>query len=198
MTIAKPSNDSEYIDPCVAEFLARHGIDREEGMDVLDTIVQTNQSVGSGTSQTIVARLQPEKPESQLPKSKTKTKPARIVQSTQPVRAKSAEPVLPDTQPPIAPKHHESADTMRELRSVANAISVSISRSNLLREKLKEASRFLALGFISGLLALILAYITTSVRSVVFFAALFTLVLGLISTYRSTMIMTKLGRIARI
>ena len=198
MTTAKPSNDSEYIDPCVAEFLSRHGIDKEEGMDVLDTIVQTNQPVGAGASQTIVARVQPEK--NVNPSAKSKTKPTGIIHPTQPVRAKAVEPVQSEKRPPMDPKHHESAvaDTMRELRSVANAISVSISRSNLLREKLKEASRFLALGFISGLLALILAYITTSVRSVVFFAALFTLVLGLISTYRSTMIMTKLGRIARI
>lgn len=185
MTTAKPSDNSEIIDPCVAEFLTRHGLDRDDGMDVLDTIVQTNQEIIAEVNQTIVAGVQPSEierrqPAAAAPPAKTKTSP-----------------VTPRIQP-VAPTRRESVDTMRELRSVANAISVSISRSNLLREKLKEATRFLALGFISGTLALILAYITTSVHSVVFFAALFTLVLGLISTYRSTMIMTKLNRIAKI
>ena len=182
MTTAKPSDNSEIIDPCVAEFLTRHGLDRDDGMDVLDTIVQTNQEIIAEVNQTIVAGVQPSEIERRQPAAPAKTKTS---------------PVTPRIQP-VAPTRRESVDTMRELRSVANAISVSISRSNLLREKLKEATRFLALGFISGTLALILAYITTSVHSVVFFAALFTLVLGLISTYRSTMIMTKLNRIAKI
>ena len=154
----------EYVDPTVAEFLERHGIDKSDGMDVLDTIAQPD-----GTNTAVASDAEPQK----------------TVGST-------------TVQQPVTPKRKAPVDTMRELRSVANAISVSISRSNLLREKLKEASRFLGLGFVSGLLALILALGTTSVRSVIFFSALSALVLGLISTYRSTMIMTKLSRIAKI
>lgn len=174
-------NTPENIDPCVAEFLARHGIDKEEGMEVLDSIVQASEEIGS-VAQTIVA---PQRPE-----------PSEVRSTTTPIEAA---PIASSGSPQDAlPKRRESVDTMRQLRSVANSISVSISRSNLLREKLQEATRFLCLGLVSGLLALMLAYFTSSIRSVIFFAALFTLVLGLISTYRSALIMTKLNRIAKI
>lgn len=180
------SNPDGYVDPTVAEFLQRHGIDKNDGMDVLDTIVQLDSDKEDTDTKSVVERI------GQVPRN-TGVPPKATI-TPQPTAPQSAEP----SQPAAGENRRDSVDTMRELRSVANAISVSISRSNLLREKLKEATRFLALGFVCGLVALILALGTNSVRSFVFFSALLSLVLGLISTYRSTMIMTKLNRIAKI
>lgn len=95
-------------------------------------------------------------------------------------------------------KQNRAIEAMREMRSLANAVSVSISRSNLLREKIKEATRLLMLGLVCGFVSLVLGLRASSAQSSIFNSALLVLVLGLFSTYRSTMIMTKLKRIARI
>ncbi len=217
-------------DPCVAEFLARHGIAKQaeaepetpnpnpptaapspvETMVFDESTEQTiEQKLGlatagvkavaqdmSGATVSINNTPAPNRPAARpTPTTTTQTPPQAAARKQQNATARPAQ--LPARRKRDV-ADQKSADAMRQLRSVANSISVSISRSNQVKEKLNEAARFLAIAMIAGLSALGLAYFTSTARSFIFFAAVITLVLGLLCAYRTTMIMTRLRRVAKL
>ena len=216
-------------DPCVAEFLARHGIAKQDedaqqpGQPAAspqpptpsDTLVfdgNPDQSIekklGIATEGVAAAQKMVSPAATSEAAATQRISPAAPNAAAAAAAGQAAKPSA--SSPPAAARNQlparrkrdvadqKSADAMRQLRSVANSISVSISRSNQVKDKLNEATRYLAMALLAGLAALGLACFTSTAQSIIFFAAMIALVLGLLCAYRTTMIMTRLRRVAKL